>query len=133
MKEQKRDLVPFSSDHVLDRDLVIKMLRHEEQLATGEWVRLITKSLQAELVSRLIMNMHLIDEHYMTLVLIQAIRASPIIDPYFAPITPIRITMTTWLSIQVTICATIVVYFIALNLYKLVHIYPIVDSINWTV
>jgi hypothetical protein len=37
MKEQKRDLVPFSSNQLLDRDLVIRMLCYEEQLATGEW------------------------------------------------------------------------------------------------
>lgn len=37
MKEKPKVLLPFTNDNVLDRDLVIKMLKHEEEIAIGDW------------------------------------------------------------------------------------------------
>lgn len=37
MKEPPKKFQPFTKDHVNDRDLVIKMLKHETGIATGEW------------------------------------------------------------------------------------------------
>lgn len=37
MKEKPTECIDFTMEHVHDRDLVIKMLRHEEKIATGEW------------------------------------------------------------------------------------------------
>lgn len=37
MKLKPNKLLPFTNDNVLDRDLVIRMLQHEEIIATSDW------------------------------------------------------------------------------------------------
>jgi hypothetical protein len=37
MREDKLQFIEFTQEHLLDRDLIIRMLKHEEDIATSQW------------------------------------------------------------------------------------------------